>query len=96
MPGVVSGHGGRAGLAFVNDGGERLQGVIATTLPDGRVGLELHLATELVPLPPLGDTVRTAVAGAVASAGLADRLGPVDVRFEDVLEPGEATTRAPA
>lgn len=96
MPGVVRGHGGRAGLAFVNDGGERLQGVVATTLPDGRVGVELHLATELVPLHPLGETVRSAVEAAVAAGGLGDRLGPVEVRFEDVLESAEVTAGAPA
>lgn len=96
MPGVVRGHPGRSGLAFVNDGGERLQGVVATTLPDGRVGLELHLATELVPLLPLADIVRIAVGAALASAALDDRLGPVDVRFEDVLAPGEAAAEATA
>lgn len=87
VPGVVRGDAGRVGLAFTNDGGERLEGVVATVLADGRIGLELHLETELVPLPALGDAVRSAV---VRSAGASDRLGPVDVRFEDVSEPGSA------
>lgn len=93
MPGVVSGHAGRMGLAFTNDSGERLEGVVATALADGSLGLELHLEAELVPLRPLGDVVRAAVA---ARAGSEHRLGPVDVRFEDVSEPDEAATRPSA
>ena len=90
VPGVVRGHAGRMGLAFTNDGGERLEGVVATALPDGRIGLELHLEAELVPLLALGDEVRAAVS---ARAGAADPIGPVDVRFEDVSEPQAAPTR---
>ena len=93
VPGIVRGHPGRMGLAFTNDGGERLQGVVATALADGRVGVELHLEAELVPLRPLGDAVRAAVA---SRAGSEHPLGPVDVRFEDVSEPGEVATRPSA
>ena len=85
VPGVVRGHGGRMGLAFTNDGGERLEGVVATVLPDGSVGLELHLEAELVPLPALAEAVRAAVLRAV---GTSDPVGPVAIRFEDVVEPG--------
>ena len=87
VPGVAGGHGGRMGLAFTNDAGERLQGVIATALPGGKVGLELHLVADLVPLYPLADAVRERVTGAAAAAGLAGALGPVDVAIDDVVDP---------
>ncbi|HEV2819436.1 MAG TPA: hypothetical protein VGW11_02915 [Solirubrobacteraceae bacterium] len=51
-----------------------------------RYGLSLHLAAHLVPLLPLADAVRDAVASAARRDGLADELGRIDVRFE-TLEP---------
>lgn len=77
-------------MAFTNYAGERLRGVVATVLPDGQTGVELHLVAEFVPLVPLGDTVRAAVRHAASGAGFDAELGPVDVRFEDVLAPGGA------
>ncbi len=45
-------------------------------------GLTMHLAAHLVPLLPLADAVRDAVATAARRDGLADELGRIDVRFE--------------
>lgn len=53
--------------------------------PD-RYGLTLHLAAHLVPLVPLADAVRDAVATAARQEGLDGELGRIDVRFE-TLEP---------
>lgn len=47
-----------------------------------RYGLTLHLAAHLVPLLPLAEAVRDAVATAARRDGLAGELGRVDVRFE--------------
>ena len=72
---------------------ERLPGVLATALAGGRYGVELHLVTELVPLPQLADLVRSRVERAASSAGLADVLGPVDITIEDVVMPNEVSKR---
>jgi hypothetical protein len=44
----------------------------------------------MVALRPLADAVRARVERDVATAGLADRLGPVDVVVEDVQARTEA------
>ncbi len=72
---------------------ERLPGVLATALAGGGYGVELHLVTELVPLPQLADLVRSRVEWAASSAGLADVLGPVDITIEDVVMPNEVSKR---
>ncbi|MDQ3608555.1 MAG: hypothetical protein M3459_06615 [Actinomycetota bacterium] len=51
-----------------------------------RYGLTLHLAAHPVPLLPLADAVRAAVAAAARRDGLAGELGRVDVRFEALEE----------
>ena len=93
VDGVVSSHTGPGGMHVTSDRGERLPGVLATALPGGEYGLELHLVTEVVPLHELAERVRSRVARAASSAGLADVLGPVDVTIEDVMIPGEGSER---
>lgn len=94
ISGVAEGHAGRVGIAFTNDAGERLWGVIATAAPDGSVSVELHLVAELVPLVELGDAVRAAVVAAASATGLAESLARVDVRFEEVTAPSAAPAEA--
>ena len=89
VDGVVAGHAGRLGLRMTADRGERLPGVLATALPGGQYGIELHLVAEVVPLPQLAERVRTRVERAAASAGLAAVLGPVGITVEDVIAPSE-------
>ncbi len=93
VAGVVSSHTGRLGTRMTPDREERLLGVVATARAAGGYGIELHLVTEVVPLPQLADLVRSRVERAASSAGLADVLGPVDITIEDVVMPNEVTTR---
>lgn len=93
VDGVVSSHTGPRGMRVTSDRGERLPGVLATALPGGEYGLELHLVTDVVPLHELAERVRSRVARAASSAGLADVLGPVDITIEDVVIPGEGSEK---
>jgi hypothetical protein len=93
VDGVVSSHAGPLGTRVTADREERLPGVLATALAGGGYGVELHLVTEVVPLPPLADRVRSRVERAASSAGLADVLGPVDITIEDVVMPNEVSKR---
>ena len=61
----------------------------------GRYDVDLHLVARLVPLPHLAERVRSRVTKAVQRAGLAERLGPVSIRFED-LAVAEELAVAPA
>jgi hypothetical protein len=93
VDGVVSSDAGPLGTWVTADRGERLPGVVATALADGVYGVELHLVTEVVPLRPLAERVRSSVEQAVSSAGLAQLLGPVDITVEDVVLPNEVSKR---
>lgn len=72
------------------DGERRIRGVVAVAAPGGRVELELHLVVDWPPGPlgALADEVRRGVSAAVARAGLQHSLGAVQVRIEDVHDPG--------
>lgn len=67
-------------------GGEVVEGVRLTPTAGG-LGVELHLVVRLVPIPPLADAVRAAVAAAVAREGA--RVAVVDI-WVDALDEGEA------
>ena len=84
VEGVADTSSGPAGRWLTAGGGERVPGVVATILPSGRYGLELHLVADPVPLRPLADRVRRRIEAAAASAGLADAIGPVDIRIDDL------------
>ena len=64
--------------------------MVCAALGDGRYQLSVHLVAAMVALRPLADAVRARVDRDVAIAGLADRLGPVDVAVEDVQVRTEA------
>jgi hypothetical protein len=84
--GVRSAHSGPAGRHATFDGVHRLEGVVCVADADGRYSLDLRLVGSFVPLYPLAERVRARVEERVAGAGLADLLGPVNVRFEDLAE----------
>jgi len=88
--GVVGLDAGRAGLRMTASEGLRVDGVVCTALSDGRYQLSVHLVAEVVALRPLADAVRARVERDVAIAGLADRLGPVNVAVEDIQVRTEA------
>lgn len=88
LDGVADGHAGRSRMRFTMSGGERMVGVVAVPAADGRFELSLHLVAHPVPLHPLAADIRRAVAVAATSQGLRERLGTVDVTFEDLAEPG--------
>lgn len=96
MPGVVGGDEGRLRLWVTVDRGERIPGVVVAALGDGRHAVTLHLIAEPVPLHPLADSVRAAVERAAAAGSLSAALGPVDVAFEDIAQPGTAPPPAQA
>ncbi|HEV2820009.1 MAG TPA: hypothetical protein VGW11_05830 [Solirubrobacteraceae bacterium] len=77
---------GVAGLApsGLSSLGHRFAGIDVVAEGRDRYGLTLHLAAHLVPLIPLADAVRDAVATAARRDGLAGDLGRIDVRFETV------------
>lgn len=88
VDGIVGSDPGPRGVRVTVDGRERLPGVTSMARADGTYGLALHLVTRVVPLHPLADRVRSRVARAAARAGLAERLGPLDITIEDVVEEG--------
>jgi hypothetical protein len=81
---VVGLDAGPAGMSMTASEGLRVDGVVCAALPDGRYHVSVHLVAGMVALRPLADAVRTRVERDVALAGLADRLGPVDIAVEDV------------
>ena len=89
VEGVDEANAGPLGLRMTVDGGERVVGVVSAALPEGGYAVALHLTARMVPLRPLAAAIRTRVVAAAAGAGLASELGPVDITFEDVREPGE-------
>ena len=80
----------RAGMRMTVSAGLRVDGVVCAAMPDGRYQVSVHLVAAMVALRPLADAVRARVERDVAIAGLADRLGPVDVAVEDLQAPSEA------
>jgi len=76
------------------DGDRVIRGVVAAAAPGGRVELELHLIVDWPPGPlgPLADAVRGRVSAAAELMGLQGSLGAIQIRIEDVREPGEART----
>ena len=91
VDGVVSSHAGPLGRRVTADREERLPGVLATALAGGGYEVELHLVTEVVPLHPLADRVRSRVVQAASSAGLGGALGPVDITIADVVGSNEVS-----
>jgi hypothetical protein len=85
-PGVVGLDAGRVGLRMTASEGVRVDGVVCAARSDGRYQVSIHLVATMVSLRSLADAVRARVERDVAVAGLADRLGPVDVAIEDVQE----------
>ncbi len=88
MPQVVVGVRGARRVWATVDGGEMLEGVVATARPDTRFDVELHLVAQwpFGSLFELADQVRTRVQRAAARAELDGILGQVTVAFEDVRE----------
>jgi hypothetical protein len=85
--GVVSGTAGRLGTHVTRAGAELLPGVSVSAQAEDRYRVSLFLVCRPVALHPLAERVRAQVLAAAELAGLADRLGSVSVRIEDVLEP---------
>lgn len=79
---------GVAGLAAPAPGlsslGPLFAGVDVVAEGADSYSLTLHLAAHLVPLLPLADAVREAVAAAARREGLDGEMGRIDVRFEAV------------
>lgn len=90
-PGVVGLDAGPAGIRMTASEGLRVDGVVCAALPDGRYQASIHLVVAMVPLRPLADAVRAQVQRDVTSAGLADRLGPVDIAVENISTAGEVS-----
>ena len=87
VEGVVEPHLPPVGRQSTSSSGARVDGVTVTASPGGTYDVALHLVARQVPLPALGERVRTRVEGAARRAGLAERLGAIGVRFEDLAEP---------
>lgn len=83
---VVDAVAGPLGTGVTLDGSERLAGVTAAALSDGRYGVTLHLVARVVPLHPLADRIRARIARGAARAGLGQSLGPIDIVFADVAD----------
>lgn len=94
-PGVVSGSEGPLRSWVTIENGQRLPGVVAAEQADGLVGVTLHLVVEPVPLHPLADGLRTRIEAGAAAGALAGRLGPVDIAFEDIGQPGASSAAPP-
>ncbi len=88
--GVIRLDSGRTAMRMTASAGLRVDGVVCVALPDGRYQVSVHLVAAMVALRPLADAVRARVQRDVTTAGLADRLGRVDVAVEDVQAQTEA------
>ncbi len=73
------------------DGQELVPGVVVAAVPGERYSITLHLAVHPVALETLAERIRAAVLLEASAAGLAAAVGPIDVSFEDVVEPGTET-----
>ena len=85
--GIVRADAGPLGTRITLDGHERLGGVTAAALSDGRYSVPLHLVARVVPLLPLARRIRAGIERGAARAGLEQVLGPIDIVFEDVAAP---------
>lgn len=85
VPGVVDLDAGSSGAYVTLAEGERLPGVTAVAVPDGRYAVTLNVVARMVPLEPLAEAVRAHVQRAANAAGLVAELGPVDVVVADVV-----------
>jgi hypothetical protein len=89
VDGVVTGTAGRLGTHMTPAGAELLHGVSVAAQAEDRYRVSLFLICRPVPLRPLAERIRAQVHREAETAGLADRLGSVSVRIEDVLDSAE-------
>jgi len=90
VPGVAGISRGRYAIARTFGlGGETVEGVQLTHGDDG-LRVAVHVLVRLVPIPPLADAIRAAVATTVAGAGGA--VAVVDVWVDDLRAEGDAET----
>jgi len=83
----VSGTAGAAERWTTPDGDRSITGVIATEHATGTVEVELHLVLAWPPEPvaQVGERLRLQLRRAATTAGLADRLGALQITVHDVL-----------
>jgi hypothetical protein len=86
VEGVNGWDAGAAGLRATRGGGDTVPGVVATADGEGTVSVDLFLVARPVPLPALAARVRERVGRGAAAHGLDHALGPVNIRFEDLVE----------
>ncbi len=84
VPGVAAPH--RSPMHRTADSATTAEGVLVVAQSGERYSVSLHLVARPVPLEALGRLVRSEVEVQVAQAGLADALGTLTVRFEDIAE----------
>lgn len=88
VPGVVGTSTSPLGVYVTAAGdGERLEGVTCVSAAGGGYAVSLRLVCDLVPLPSLGERVRTAVGRAAAMADA--ELDSVSVHFAELAAGGE-------
>jgi len=88
VPGVAGISRGRYAIARTFGlGGETVEGVQLTHAPEG-LHVEVHVVARLVPIPPLADAVRAAVALTVSRVG--GVVAIVDVWVDDLRVEGDA------
>ncbi len=93
LPGVVGTDVGPHGMCVTDDPEAGvLRGVSVVAQRDGRYSVDLCLVAELVPLPALGDRIRSAVQERARREGMEEQLGTVTVRFAGVVSPEEVAT----
>ncbi len=84
VDGVVALDAGAGGLFVTAGGGARVPGVRCLAAPEGGYDVALRLVCRLVPLHPLAETVRRAVAAAAAGTHL--ELATVTITVADVVD----------
>lgn len=95
VDGVADPHLPPVGGHSTRGAGVHVEGVTVNASPGGIYDVGLHLVARVVPLPALAERVRDRVEGAARRAGLAERLGPISVRFEDLVEPRPSPLEPP-
>jgi hypothetical protein len=89
VDGVVAGSAGPLQTHVTAAGPELLQGISVVAQAEDRYRVSLLVSCRPVALRPLAERIRAQVHQAAQAAGLGDRLGAIDVRIDDIVEPAE-------
>jgi len=80
-----------SGRWLTRDGDRTIPGVVVAAAAGGQLDVSVHLVAHLPPRPlePEAETLRAEIVDLVRGAGLAERMGRIDVTIHDLRERSE-------